>query len=55
MIWNRTYMKVRVRFLTCIPPRVLILVRRLISADGTQHGVQKHSPVLEASWHIAHE
>ena len=38
----------------CIPPRVLILVRRLISADGTQHGVHKHSPVLEASWHIAH-
>jgi hypothetical protein len=46
-------MKVHVRFLTCIPPRVLILVRRLISADGTQNGVHKHSPVLEASWHIA--
>ena len=49
------YMKVHVRFLTCIPPRVLILVRRLISTAGTQHGVQKHSPVLEASWHRAHE
>ena len=49
------YMKVHVRFLTFIPPRVLILVRRLISTAGTQHGVQKHSPVLEASWHRAHE
>jgi hypothetical protein len=53
-VWNLTYIKVHARFLTCIPPRVLILVRRLISVAGTQHGVQKHSPVLEASWHIAH-
>jgi hypothetical protein len=35
-VWNLTYIKVHARFLTCIPPRVLILVRRLISADGTQ-------------------
>jgi hypothetical protein len=47
-------MKVHVPFLTFIPPRVLILVRRMISPDGTQNGVHKHSPVLEASWHIAH-